>query len=536
MKRDFNFYQTTIARIASHSLLNKGDRKTALRFLTQEVAQAMEIDIVGFWSYDKERTQIVSEANFDVNTKKWSDGAVITEDEAPLYFAAIKEERVVAVEDCMTSPFTSEFKDSYCVPFNVNSLIDVPVFFDGEMAGIICCESSVRNREWTTEDKFFAIMVASFASGIFEADHRRILNKLLEAEKKEIREKELKALLTALPLPLAMLDKESRYIALSDSWLKQYEFIVENPIGVKVWDAHAHYQDEWKQRVLRCQMGEVLGNPDEEIILSPGVSTWISWQLVPWKNFQGEIGGVVIVCEDISKRKESDIRLRQSTKLTALGEMAGGIAHEINNPLSILRGFIDLMKKNLERDNFNKENFLQYLDKSNLTLQRISKTVLSMKRMSRDSSQDPMVHQSLNSIVKDTYDLVKDKFIEEKITLNIELLKNDVEVFCRPIEISQVLLNLLMNAFQVLKAGGTVGLKIDLIEGHVKISISDTGPGVPKEMTQKIFEPFFTTKDIGKGVGLGLSISKKIIESHKGKLYLLEKSQLTTFVIELPLV
>jgi PAS domain S-box-containing protein len=533
--RDFSHYQAALAVIARDPVISRGKRADALRALNREVAIAMDADFVGFWVYDDDRQKVTSEANFERSRNDWSDGAILKEADAPTYFSVLKQERVVAVEDCFTSPVTAEFKESYCVPHNIRSLVDVPILFDGEIVGIICCEIVGEVRRWTSEDKFFALIAADFLGRILEAEHRRYLAKLLEQENLRMGEAQLKALLTALPLPIAMLDRESRYMAMSDAWLQNYSFIVADPFGVQVWDAHEHYNSDWKERILKSQTGERLGREEEYIEVSPGTHIWISWQLVPWHNLQGEIGGVVITCEDISYRKESEAKLSQTAKLTALGEMAGGIAHEINNPLSILKGFIDLMQKNVSRGQVDLTMFSHYLEKTSNTIQRISRTVQSMKRVSRDSSHDAMMSHGVNALIDEVLDVVKEKFHDNGIRIDVVKLDMEVRVDCRSGEISQVLLNLLTNAFHAVEKtpDSWVRLAASIGPGKVRLNVVDSGAGIPRDIREKIFQPFFTTKDIGKGTGLGLSISRKLIENHGGRLYLDESAKETTFVVEL---
>lgn len=508
-----------------------------MRALNREVSLVLGADLVGFWVYDDQRKQVTSEANYDRLKNTWTDGAILREADAPTYFSVLKEERVLAIEDCFTSPVTAEFKDSYCVPHDIRALIDVPIIFDGDIIGIVCCECVGESRSWTSDDKFFVLIIADLMGRILESDQRRHLAKLLEQEHLRMGEAQLKALLTALPHPIAMIDRESRYVAMSDAWLQNYSFIVADPFGVPIWDAHEYYSEDWKKRIMRCQSGERLGLDEEYMEIAPGVSIWISWQLVPWHNFQGEIGGVVITCEDITFRKESEAKLRQTAKLTALGEMAGGIAHEINNPLSIMKGFIDLMQKSVSRGQVDLEMFGQYLEKSSKTIQRISRIVQAMKRISRDSSQDEMVSYGVNALVDEVLDVVREKFHDNGIRLEVAKVSVEVKVNCRPVEISQVLLNLLTNAFHAVekKADKWVRLSVHVGPGKAQLLVEDSGAGISREIREKIFQPFFTTKDIGKGTGLGLSISRKILENHNGKLYLDETRTATTFVAELPL-
>ena len=535
--RNFTHYQQLLANISRHPVISKGKRKEAMRALTREAALAMQVDYIGFWAFDRQRTKVTVEANYNRKSDSWEDGAVLEKKNAPVYFSVINEERVLAVEDCFTSPYTAEFKDNYSIPLDIRSLVDVPVLIDGEMVGIICCEVVGSNRLWSSEDKFFALMIADFVGRVIEAEKRRELAALLEIENLKMGESQLKALLTALPTPIAMLDKDSCYLAMSDAWIEQYTFTEPEPFGKKVWDCHPNYIEEWKVRVLKAQEGFVQGM-DEECVKGPnGEDVWISWKLVPWQNLQGEIAGVVILCEDITYRKEAELKLSHATKLTALGEMAGGIAHEINNPLSIMKGFIDLMQKSVRRGQIDLKTFEQYLERSSATISRISRIIMTMKRISRNSSNESLTLHSANGLVDDALDFIQEKFRDKGLNLEVLRLKNDVQVNCRPVEISQVLLNLLTNAFYAVvdEKGAWVKIELERKAKTLELRVIDSGPGIPINIREKIFQPFFTTKDIGQGTGLGLSISKKILETHNGRLFLDTNSRNTTMVIELPL-
>ncbi len=349
-------------------------------------------------------------------------------------------------------------------------------------------------------------------------------------------EAQLRAILTAMPLDVALYDHDLRYVGMSARFRARYPFTVPDPVGRRAPEVHEFFPDLWKERLKRTLRGEELGMEEEPLEIIPGAISWLRWRTVPWRDPDGEIGGVVLIVEDISDQKENDMRLRQATKLTALGEMAGGIAHEINNPLSILRGFVDLMQRHMGRDYIDPEVFRQYLMRSRATIDRISRIVSGMRRISRDSSKDSMQPYAVNALLDDALDFVQEKFRGHGIRLDVLRAAPDELVVCRPVEISQVLLNLLTNSFHALEGrpGGWVRIGVQADATRLCIQVEDGGAGVPEELREKIFQPFFTTKDIGKGMGLGLSVSRRILESHGGRLFLEPRSAHTCFVLELP--
>lgn len=224
-------------------------------------------------------------------------------------------------------------------------------------------------------------------------------------------------------------------------------------------------------------------------------------------------------------------KAEHSSRLATLGEMASGIAHEINNPLTIIiANASQILKKNPEN---------QYakvrLEKIISTSHRISKIIHGLKLFSRQSDLDPMEDFALQELIQDSLELCQEKFNRYNVTLKAEPTP-DVLIHCRPAQISQVLLNLLNNAFDATLEGPEKKIEVNykIVDNFLQIYISDSGPGIPAHVVDKIFNPFFTTKDIGKGTGLGLSISKGIIADHKGELTLVTNAPKTTFLIQLP--
>jgi C4-dicarboxylate-specific signal transduction histidine kinase len=167
---------------------------------------------------------------------------------------------------------------------------------------------------------------------------------------------------------------------------------------------------------------------------------------------------------------------------------------------------------------------------------RIARIIKALKNFSRNSEYDPPVESRLSEVLTLGLDLCRERFRVGSIDLQVEL-NVDPMVLCRPTEISQVLLNLLNNAYDAVQGGQAplVRISTELCGDSLEVLIQDNGPGIPQHLRDKIMQPFFTTKDVDKGTGLGLSISKGLIEGHQGKLSLLENEKLTTFQILLPL-
>lgn len=348
-----------------------------------------------------------------------------------------------------------------------------------------------------------------------------------------ISEQQLKAMIQSLPTPVAMFDKDLKYLAFSARWLEEWQNFGVAHEGKTVRE---DFPRDWIKTMELSLTGKMFGRDEDLVNFGNGTELWLRWIIQPWKNARGEIGGVIIMAENISTRKEAEIRLAQASKLSALGEMAGGIAHEINNPLSIIKGYIDLLRRHSSRQSLSPELLIQYISKMDQTVSRISRIVNGMRRFARESSTDEKVKYSLNKIVEETLDICQERINNNGTAVDVEYLENEPYVYCRPVEISQVLLNLINNSYQATSSYQHPWIKIKMEDaGSIyRIYVIDCGKRISPLIRQKLFQPFFTTKDVGVGTGLGLSISRGIIEEHKGKLYYQDEAPNTTFVIEIP--
>lgn len=232
-------------------------------------------------------------------------------------------------------------------------------------------------------------------------------------------------------------------------------------------------------------------------------------------------------------------KLLLASKASALGEVATGMGHEINNPLSIVLISVNLLKKRLEKAEIDQTSSLELVAEVQHAADRISKIVNGIRMITRNAEGDPLVYVSLSKLLLDTIDLCQERFILQQIDLKFDNFIQEGEadfIECRSVEISQVFLNLINNAFDAVQSLNEKWIKIELkAQGNFLIlDFIDSGSGISLEVQEKMMNPFFTTKEIGKGTGLGLTISKGVIEKYHGQLVIDNKSAHTKFTIILP--
>jgi C4-dicarboxylate-specific signal transduction histidine kinase len=230
----------------------------------------------------------------------------------------------------------------------------------------------------------------------------------------------------------------------------------------------------------------------------------------------------------------------EANRLASLGVMAGGIAHEINNPLTVIQAHAMFLKKKYQKGKLEDQDFYAGMDKIGQVVERISKIVISLRNLSRDDKDKPFENVKSNLVFDDIINLSKQKFENKKIHFKFENKIPTEYISCRQVEISRVLLNLLTNALDAVLETKKEYLEITFSlykEGdNIHFSVRDNGCGIDKKNVQKIMNPFFTTKAVGHGTGIGLSLSKKIAEDHGGSLRLNLGTEDTEFILCIPQV
>lgn len=258
---------------------------------------------------------------------------------------------------------------------------------------------------------------------------------------------------------------------------------------------------------------------------------------------EGAVLGFYVLVTDITNLKKIENeqkimyqKLTHNSKMVALGQMAGGIAHEINNPLCIITYNTSMVLDQLKSETFDKKQLISLLLKNQAMNTRIEKIITGLQFFSHERPGDTFIEASLITILEDTTSFCLQKFISKKIDYTQIVEGENFFIECMPVQISQVLLNLLVNAADAIEANNKKWITVKLKDqgDSIEISITDSGSGIENQIADKIMEPFFTTKEVGKGTGLGLSISKGIVEYHNGTIVLDNHSSNTSFLITLP--
>jgi len=296
----------------------------------------------------------------------------------------------------------------------------------------------------------------------------------------------------------------------------------------------------WPQQILNIvqqpsRLAKEISVEDE------GKRSWYEIGISPINDSVGNFMGQVLLIHDITdrikaedERRDMERKAQLASRLSTVGQMAAGICHEINNPLTVVIGYSDLLTNKDIPENIKQE--LGYIREGGHRVADIVRQLLAFAR----NMQPTRTMVDINDIVSQTLRLREHQLRIANINVLTELAPNLPHTLADPGQIQQVFLNIVLNAETEMKSAhgqGTLMVKTEWVNDTIRISFKDNGPGISTENLSNIFDPFFTTRKIGEGTGLGLSVCHGIITEHNGRIY--AQSQLdngATFIVELPIV
>ena len=241
--------------------------------------------------------------------------------------------------------------------------------------------------------------------------------------------------------------------------------------------------------------------------------------------------GRLIIFDDVTDRAELEQRLVQADKLSSIGLLAAGVAHEVNTPLAVISTYAQMLAKQVSDDS-QKSLILEKIAKQTFRASEIVNSLLNFSRTSTTSYGDV----SVNRVIQETLSLLEHQLQKSGIQVKVDLDPGLPGVHGNAGKLQQVFLNLFLNARDAMSAGGALEVRSWADGGRAKVEVADTGPGIAPEHVQKIYDPFFTTKAARKGTGLGLSVTYGIIQEHGGSIEVSNRrTGGATFRVELPL-
>lgn len=366
---------------------------------------------------------------------------------------------------------------------------------------------------------------------VFDRDHQPLRmigvnqditeSKQSELELQRTREM-LEAFIDHAPVGIAMFDRNMCYVRCSRKWRAVAGLTDSRLAGKCHYDIFPILPTTWVDGYRRGLAGETVQGEDDWV-MPDGRSCRCRWEVHPWGDSGAESGGIIVLFEDVTEARKIEAQLRQAQKMEAVGQLAGGVAHEYNNALCIILGNIELSMAEVEPDS----RVISRLDGIRKAATRASAITRHLLAFSRKQVLHPQTILVCR-FLEDTVAHLR-PFIRENIRVEIRCRTNEAMVRFDSMQLEQVLINLVTNACDAMPYGGTLTIEAGLVDrsprnphgssgSYVVLSVTDSGAGISPDDLPHIFEPFFTTKGVGKGTGLGLAITYGIVTQGGGEI------------------
>ncbi|MEA5582533.1 ATP-binding protein [Nodularia harveyana UHCC-0300] len=606
-EKSFRRHNQALQQLVQSESIQYDEFPNSIKYVTEVATLGLDVDRVSVWLYTEDYSKIQCADLYERPSTSHSHGWELSVCDYPRYFQALKEQQVIAVVDVHQDPRTSEFSASYTGPLGITSMLDVRIWSRGKVIGVVCCENLGSQRQWTLEEENFISSITEFVRLVIESSDRKSVEAALAVSQNQFRlvVEQTGQLIYVYDLAdtcihwAGAIEEITGYTA--DEWGK---------FDLATWEAHIQPQDRSRVLAMWSSVREKTNQYHIEYRLrkKDGSYIYVEDRGKFFVNYITGTGCIAGTMSNVSDRKKAEEALRkseyqfrqqtqtlqkaleelqitqaqmiQSEKMSSLGQLVAGVAHEINNPVNFIYGNItpandyiqDLLKiLRLYQEYYPQpvpviqeisqaidiefliEDLPKLLSSMEMGAERIRQIVLSLRNFSRlDEAEYKQVdiHEGIDSSLL----ILKSRLKEKPKHPGIQVIKNYGElplVECYAGQLNQVFINILTNAIDVLEerdqkrsyqeieqSPSIIQISTQMLNDQViMIRISDNGMGIPEKIKNLIFNPFFTTKPTGKGTGMGMSISYQIIsKNHGGKFYYVSSvGKGTEFIIEIPL-
>jgi two-component system, sporulation sensor kinase E len=290
-------------------------------------------------------------------------------------------------------------------------------------------------------------------------------------------------------------------------------------------------EDREKERHLlaRVSRGESIEHYEAVRLKKDGQPVHVSLTISPIRDESWRVVGASRIVRDMTEQKKLQEQLRRTERVAELGTLASGMAHEIGTPMNVILGRAEYLMERVKEEPIKKG--LQTIVSQ---VERITRVMNQLLAFARRKPVERRPHD-LQKTIEDNLEIFEQRLARHRIIVERSFAASCPPVFADADQMSQVVINLVMNAIHAMPEGGTLQVGVSPHEGMVRLIVADTGHGISQDVVAKIFDPFFTTKEFGKGTGLGLTVVKGIIEEHQGTIAVESAAgKGTTFTIHLP--
>lgn len=524
----------TQARILAAPQLFSTTAGSAWRYLTEQISEALQVQRVSIWLFNADGSALVTEDLFERKSRQHSSGTELRQQCYPRYFAALQSNNVIAIDDAQHNPVTAEFNQDYLKPLNIHSMLDAVIVSEQGMVGIICAEQLGSPRHWQSSEQNFMTAMASVASTVhsFLQQHKlhfELTQALQERDK-----------LTYLLQNVMDAASEVSIIAVdNDGIIQLFNYGAERMLGYTAGEVigkatPALFHDQAAVQKRGEELTELLGYPVHGFRVfvelpelhgsesrqwtyyrKDGQALPVQLLVTPRRHQDGSIHGYLGIAYDISER----LRLQQMKN-----EFISTVSHELRTPLTSINGALGLVLSGTLGDLPEQSQTLLKVAQSNTKrLNFLINDLLDIEKLEAGKMQFDIAPHSLLQIVEQAIEENQPYGLKCDIRLLLDnQLQGAVDVIADPQRLLQVLANVLSNAIKFSPDHATVQVVVLATETVARVEVHDHGPGISDDFKSKIFQKFSqadsTSRRAKSGTGLGLALSKELMEAMSGSI------------------
>jgi len=545
--RELRRLSSAMLRLTTSKTIFSGDTSLAIRELSEIGADTLKVERIGVWLFSEAQDRFRAFNLYQRSTHKHEGALEILLSQAPLCLNALQNNRIIAVDDVQADPLMLEHRP-FLAQRGITSCMAASIHMAGKLLGFITIAHVGQPRQWSTEEQNFAASLADTAAMIFEVAKRK------EAEQKLLESRQfLRQVIDTDPNFIFVKDPAGRFVLVNQAVADAYGTTVENLCGKTDADFNPEISEVCHFRAddnYVIETGRELLIPEEKITDANGKVRWLQTMKRPLEHPDTHERHVLGVSTDITERRRLHEQLAQTQKMDALGQLAGGVAHDFNNIMTGILGYTTLLKM-AHHDNQEIWHCAEMIEQSATRAADLTQKLLGFARKGKHQNTRIDMH----AIVRDTVAILA-RTIEANIKISLNLAADCPYVMGDPSQIQQIILNLAINARHAMcrEYGGSNGGELTISTKvlnppsiaatnddlytvkQLEVAVSDTGCGIEESQFEKIFEPFYTTKGEGRGTGMGLAMVYGIVKNHGGTIHVESRlNKGSTFRVRLPL-
>lgn len=525
-----------ISAIILNPGIAKGDFDGLAKYITEEVGKKLNVPRVNVWLFNEDRTQLVCIDHYDLYTGLHASGYILHEEEFFNEFQELKRAKYVDAHNALEDPRTRGYIDNYLIPLDIKSMLDVGIRIGEQNIGVICFEYTGQKHFWDEDEILFACQVADqLALTIVNRDkikseqQKNLLIQTVETAEEGILIADKDEVVIYINPAVEVITGKGNVELLGKSLFSFFE--------------HSMAQEEYQEKIKSVKERKTTKGQMEWSKNDGNIYT-IEYSISPLLNDRRELTNIILVFRDITRELKLLNDLKQSQKMESIGQLAGGIAHDLNNHLMVINGYAELAERELQADS----PLIPYIQEIIRANQKSSSLVRQLLAFARKKILKKEII-NINDLVHEIYKMLQ-RLLRENIELTFLPNAQKPLIYADRNSVEVILINLCVNANDAMPNGGKLLIEIssthvseEMIEGitwtspgdFVVICVTDTGIGMDKHTLEHCFDPFFTTKEVGKGTGLGLSTVYGLVQQHGGIVHVYsEPGKGTTFKVYLP--